>query len=96
MGAENLAERSATIYAVQTDLTTSAAPLGSSVEDLTELVIQADPDNTVDILIGSSLVQCWKLEPGDQFSAPIRNPALIWGKTGSSTATCNLIGRKGA
>lgn len=96
MAAENLDERSATIYAVQTSLTTTAAPLGSSTEDLTEVVIQADPDNTVDILVGSSLVQCWKMEPGDQFNCPIRNPALIWGKTASGTATCNLIGRKGA
>lgn len=96
MAAEDLTQRSATIYAVQTALTTTAAPLGSSVEDLTELVVQADPDNTVDILIGSSVVQCWKMEPGDQQPFPVRNPALIWGKTASGTATCNLIGRKGA
>lgn len=96
MPAENLTERSATIYARRTSLTTTAAPLGSSTEDLTELVLQADPDNTVSILIGSSDVQCWVLEPSDQFAVPIRNPALIWGKAASGTATCNLIGRKGA
>lgn len=96
MPAEDLTERSATIYAVRTALTTTAAPLGSSVEDLTELVLQAHPDNEVDILIGSSDAQCWVLEPGDQFEVPIRNPALIWGKTESGTADCNLIGRKGA
>lgn len=82
-------------YAATITATTTAVPVGSSLKDLTELMIQADPDNTVDVLIGSSTVQCWKLEPGDVLNCPIRNPALIYAKTGSSTAVVNVLGRGG-
>ena len=95
MSVEYLLQRSARVYAAQTTLTTTAQPLGSSNEDLTELVIQADPDNIVDILIGSSAVQCWKMSNGTEFNCPIRNPALLYGRTASGTAVCNLIGRMG-
>lgn len=83
-------------YCAQASLTTSAAALGSSTQDLTELLIQADPENAVPVLIGSATTQAYKLMPGDVINFPIRNPALIYGKTASSTATVNLLGRKGA
>ncbi len=83
-------------YCAQASLTTSAAALGSSLQDLTELLIQADPANEVPALIGSPSVQAFKLMPGDVINFPIRNPALIYGKTASGTATVNLLGRKGS
>lgn len=89
---DNTSER---IYFVTGTLTTTAAALGVSTASLTELVIQADPDNTVDILIGDATTQGWKLIAGAEFSCPIRNPALIHGKTGSGTATYSLFGRFG-
>lgn len=95
MAGEDLDLRSNAIYFVTGTLTTTAVALGTSTQDLTELVIQADPDNAVDILIGSSASQGWKLEPGDQFNLPIRNPGLLWGKSASSTATYSLFGRYG-
>lgn len=95
MAGEDLDRRSNAIYFVTGTLTTAAAALGSSTQDLTELVIQADPDNAVNILIGSSTSQGWKLQPGDQFNIPVRNPSLIYGKSASSTATYSLFGRYG-
>lgn len=95
--AEELLATSRKPYAVTITATTTAAPIGSSTEDLVEVMIQADPDNgSVDVLIGSPTVQCWKLEPGDVVNWPIRNPALIYAKTASGTAVVNLIGRGGA
>ena len=90
-----LDEISSDVYCAQASLTTSATALGSSLQVLTELLIQADPDNAVDVLIGSATTQAYKLKPGDVMNFPIKNPALIYGKTGSSTATVNLLGRKG-
>lgn len=86
---------SSDVYCVQASLTSSAAALGSSLQNLTELLIQADPDNTVDALIGSSTAQAYKLRPGEVLNFPIKNPALLYGKTASGTATVNLLGRKG-
>lgn len=95
MAGEELDRRSNDLYFVTGTLTTTAAALGSSTKDLTELVIQADPDNSVDILLGSASAQGWKLEPGDQFNLPIRNPGLLWGRTASGTAVYSMFGRYG-
>lgn len=83
------------IYFITGTLTTVATALGASTSDLTELIIQADPDNAVNVVIGSASSQGWKLEPGDQFNCPIRNPALIYGKSASATATYSVFGRYG-
>lgn len=48
-------------YCAQASLTTSAAALGSPLQDLTELLIQADPENAVPVLIGSATTQAYKL-----------------------------------
>lgn len=93
--ADDLTRTSRDPYAVTLTATTTAAPIGASTQNLIEVLIQAHPDNTVDVLIGSPTVQCWVLEPGDVVNWPIRNPSLIYAKTASSTAVVNLIGRGG-
>lgn len=96
MPSKDIVQTSEKVYFVTGSLTTAAVALGSSTQDLTELVIQADPDNSVDIVIGDATSQGWKLIPGAEFNCPIRNPALIYGKAASSTATYSLFGRKDA
>lgn len=91
----NLLDTSSTVYSVRTALTTVAVPIGSSIEDLTELIIQADPNNSVDIEIGSATDQSWVLPPGDTFKLPVRNPGVVYAKTVSSTGNVNVFGRKG-
>lgn len=89
-------ENSSKIYAVRTALNASTAvSLGSPTEDLTELMLQADLDNTEIVKIGSDSVQCYQLEPGDVLNAPVRNPALLYGISVSGTQYVNLIGRYG-
>lgn len=83
------------VYFVTGTLTTTAVPLGANTQSLTELVIQADPNNAVDILIGDASSQGWRLIAGAEWSCPIRNPGLIYGKAASSTATYSLFGRYG-
>lgn len=83
------------VYFITGTLTTTAVPLGANTQTLTELVIQADPNNAVDILIGDANSQGWRLIAGAEWSCPIRNPGLIYGKAASSTATYSLFGRYG-
>lgn len=90
----DLDRTSSGLYAATGGLTTTATALGSSTEDLTELIIQNDPASASAIKIGTSAVQCWTIEAGGDFNCPVRNPALIWAKAVTSTATYNLIGRK--
>lgn len=81
-------------YSVRVALTTNAVALGDGRQVLTELRLQADPDNTVNIVIGSATDQSWTMTPGYEITFPIRNPAVIWGKaTGAGTANLNLLGR---
>jgi hypothetical protein len=91
----NLLETSGSVYSKRTALTTVAVAIGSNIEDLTELIIQADPSNTVNILIGSATDQSWVMLPSDTFKLPVRNPGVVWAKSASSTANVNVFGRKG-
>jgi hypothetical protein len=96
MHPESLIESSSGIYASRVVVTTGAAvALGSTSEDLTELIVQAHPTNSANVEIGSASVQCWVLEPGDAFNCPIRNPRLLCGKATAGSQTINVIGRKG-
>lgn len=87
---------SSKIYLVRTTLTTSpSVQLGSATQDLAELIIQAHPSNTANVEIGSATAQVWVLEPRDIFACPIRNPALLWGKSVSGSQVVNLFGVAG-
>jgi hypothetical protein len=96
MPSKILDETSEGVYFVTGTLTTSATALGSATQNLTELVIQASPSNAVNIVIGDAASQGWVLVPGDEFNCPVKNPALIFGKAASSTATYSLFGRVGS
>ena len=95
MSIDTYAKTSGRLYFVTGTLTTAAAALGSSLADLTELVIQADPNNTADILLGDASSQGWRLIPGAEFACPVRNPALLFGKASTGTVTYSLFGRFG-
>lgn len=95
MSSQDLLTSSRLPYAATITATTTAAAVGSSLQTLVEVLIQADPNNSNDVLLGNATTQCWRLEAGDTISWPIRNPALIYAKTESGTAVVNLVGRGG-
>lgn len=96
MSSTTILENSSNVYAYRATLNASTAvPLGESTADLTELMLQADLDNTEIVKVGSAGVQCYQLEPGDVLNAPVRNPALLYGISVSGTQYVNLIGRFG-
>jgi hypothetical protein len=54
-------------------------------------LIQADPGNTVNIVIGSSTTQKFVLQPGQSVSVPCSNLNQIYAATVSSTGNLNWL-----
>lgn len=73
--------------------TTTAAAL-TTTQASSEVLVQNDPDNTVDILIGDATSQVIQLAPGQSITIPINDPSEIQVKTVSGTATTNFILRR--
>jgi hypothetical protein len=51
----------------------TVAPLLTEDRDCFEVIVQADPDNEVNLSIGSSLAQWYVLEPGATITIPTRH-----------------------
>lgn len=71
--------------------TTAAAALGTGA--IVQVLVQNDPDNTVDVLCGSSAAQPIQLKPGDGLTLNVTNLNVVQCKTVSSTATVNYVAR---
>lgn len=83
---------SASVTAGTLAATTTAQALGSSTS-ASEVLVQNDPNNGSDILVGSSAAQPLRLQPGQTLAIPAANVNLLWVKTASGTATVNWIAR---
>lgn len=71
--------------------TTTPAAIGSGA--IQKVLIQSDPDNTVDILCGNASTQPIQLSPGDGFSMDVTNLNLVSCKTVSGTGTVGYVAR---
>ena len=75
-------------------VTDTAAALGDST-GITDMVLQADPDNgAVDVFVGNADLQPIQLSAGQTFSILANNISLLYCKTATGTATINWIGRR--
>lgn len=83
---------SSALYAGTAGLTTAAAAIAGS-QAISEVLLQSDPNNTVDILVGTSGTQAIRLRPGQSLVIPVNNLALIFAKAATGTATLNYLGR---
>jgi hypothetical protein len=98
LGATGLAQSVATndtsdtLYDGTKALTTVAAAIAAS-QAIREAWVQADPANTVDILVGSSTSQSTRLRPGQPVVIPINDLAKIFAKAVTGTASLNYLGR---
>lgn len=81
-----------TLAAGTNSLTTSAEALAST-SVVRECMVQNDPDNTVDILVGDSSSQVIQLSPGQDLVIPIEDVATIFVKAVSGTPTANYLCR---
>jgi hypothetical protein len=69
--------------------TTTAAALGSQV--CIAVLVQNDPGNSVNVLIGNSTAQYVALQPGQCITIPCSNVSEIYAKTASSTGNVNWL-----
>lgn len=81
-----------TLYAGALATSTSAAALAAS-QAVHEVIVQNDPDNTVDILVGNASAQPIQLKPGWSVTIPVSNLATVFVKSVSGTPTANYLGR---
>ena len=74
------------------DVDTTAAQVTAN-QSCREVLLQADSENTVDVLVGNNSEQNFKLYPGFGIVISLNNVNLLYVKTASSTATVNWIAR---
>lgn len=64
------------------------------IPSIREVIVQADPDNTTDVLVGNSVDQFLKLVRGQGISIPLNNLYSIYVKMESATTgTVSWIAR---
>jgi len=74
--------------------TAAALTLSGNPTNLKEIILQADPANTANILIGDSASTCFfVLLPTASLSLPLTSGNIIWRKSSSGTQTLNVIWR---
>jgi len=68
-------------------------PARDSSHALREILLQADPGNTDNVIFGNEASQSIVLEPGDTFVLPVENPGEVWYKSASGNQTLRYLGR---
>jgi hypothetical protein len=63
----------------------------SDSEACTVVLVQNDPDNVDNILVGNETTQVMKLKPGMALSIPVTDVSMIWAKSVSGTPTLNYL-----
>ena len=76
---------------VAATVTATVTPAALASQACRNLLLQADPDNAVDALIGDASSQPIQLAPGASVMLPVSNANLIYVATASSTADINSI-----
>lgn len=84
---------STTLYAGTVALTSGSAVAIAASQAVSEVIVQNDPDNTVDILIGNASSQPIQLKPGQSMTIPISNLSSVYAKSVSGTPTLSYLGR---
>jgi len=74
-------------------LTATAQAVATNQPNCREALIQSDPANTTNVLVGSALSQDIKLTPGQAVTIPIISLSLIYIKMASGTGTVNWLTR---
>lgn len=72
---------------------TDAARITTDSTPSNEVLIQADPDNTVAVFIGNATAQPIKLNAGGYIPIPVNDVSLLYVKTASVTANVNWLAR---
>ena len=77
----------------RTGITTTAVQVSTTANNIREALIQSDPANTTNILIGNADAQEVALTPGQSVTIPIISLSLVYVKMASGTGTANYLAR---
>lgn len=88
-----MAYTSGRLFAGTTAVTTVAAPISTSSSNMREAIIQSDPTNTTNVLVGNATSQTVILTPGQAITIPVISLSLVYVKMASLTGTVNWLAR---
>ena len=89
-----MAYTSGRLYAGEkTGITVTAGAISTTTNNIREVLIQSDPTNTTNMLVGNADSQEVVLTPGQSITIPIISLSLVYVKMASSTGTVNWIAR---
>ena len=77
----------------KTGVTTSAVALSTTEKNIREALIQSDPANTTNVLVGNADAQELVITPGQSITIPIISLSLVYVKMASGTGTINYLAR---
>lgn len=77
----------------KTGIDTTAGAISTTSNNIREALIQSDPSNTTNMLIGNSTAQEVVLTPGQSITIPIISLSLVYVKMASGTGIVNWIAR---
>lgn len=77
----------------KTGITTTAVQVSTTEKNIREALIQSDPANTTNVLVGNVDGQYLKLTPGQGTTIPIISLSLVYVKMVSGTGTVNYLAR---
>lgn len=89
-----MAYTSGRLYAGEkTGVDTTAGAVSTTSNNIREAIIQSDPANTTNVLVGNSTAQEIVLTPGQSINIPIISLSLVFVKMASGTGTVNWLAR---
>ena len=77
----------------KTGITTSAVAISTTSSNIREALIQSDPSNTTNVLVGSADAQEVVLTPGQSITIPIMSLSRVFVKMASGTGIVNWLAR---
>lgn len=77
----------------KTGITVTAVQISTTEKNIREALIQADPSNTTNVLIGNVDAQEVVLTPGQSITIPIISLSLVYVKMASGTGITNYLAR---
>lgn len=77
----------------KTGITTAAVQISTTSNNIREALIQSDPSNTTNVLIGNATDQEVVLTPGQSVTIPIISLSLVYVKMASGTGIVNWLAR---
>ena len=78
----------------KTGVGVTAVQIATDQPNNSEVLIQSDPANTTNLLVGDSAGQFVALTPGQSFTLPVFNLSLIYVKMASLTGIVNWFARE--